>query len=257
MQHRLAGFQRAIVERGAEELANFPLLVTIADGLTRMEEIKQFEVINTTQKKVQTDLAHNLLAAQYRQDGIRSLRDARDAWKARAAIIAAWLNENSSVFRGRVIMPNTAPSERRGAVARQTSLDQSLKPVLTAPYIQAMGDEIAIARLIDSYWQAIAAVWPDAVKYPETSLIMKSSGMSALHAVLPQVVEICREKHYGLDKPGFLKAIQGWLHHLGPDWWDAGNREGAAGFGSSGQGHALLAHELSKHLPRLEYESYE
>lgn len=73
MQHEIAGFQRAFVGHAAEELANFPLLATIADGLTWMEEIQQFEVIDTTHEKVQTDPAHNLLAAQRLQDGIATL----------------------------------------------------------------------------------------------------------------------------------------------------------------------------------------
>lgn len=257
MQHRIAGFRHAIRVNGAEQLRSFPLLVTIADGLTRMDEVSQFELINTTQKKVQTDLAHNLLAAQYKDGGLQALRDAREAWKARAAIIVQWLNENSAVFKGRVILPNTSVGERRGAVARQTSLNQSLKPVLTSPFVQAIRDEVEIGRLIDAYWQAIAEVWPEAVRNPQSSLILKSAGTAALHRVLPQVIEICRERRYGLDKDGFLKAIQGWLHSLGPDWWDSTNRNGASGFGSSAQGHALLAEELSRLLPKLDYELYE
>lgn len=258
MQHRIEGFRRAIRTNGVESLRSFPLLVTIADGLTRMEEISQFELINTTQKKVQTDLAHNLLAVQYKRGGLQALRDAREAWKAKAAIIVQWLNENSPVFKGRIILPNTSARERQpDAVARQTTLDQSLKPVLTSPFVQAIRDETEIARLIDAYWQAIAEVWPEAVRNPESSLILKSAGTAALHRVLPQVIEICREHHYGLDKAGFLKAIQGWLHALGPDWWDSSNRNGASGYGSSAQGHALLAEELSRLLPKLDYELYE
>ncbi len=62
MQHRLGGFEWAIKEQSAEYLGNFPLVVTISDGLSKIEELDQFDIINSTQKKVRTDLARRLKA---------------------------------------------------------------------------------------------------------------------------------------------------------------------------------------------------
>jgi len=160
MQHRLAGISKAIARNGRDDLKDFPLLVTIADGLSRIEEIEQFELVNTTQQRVRTDLARQLMAIQMRDVERRPvIEQRRKAWEARGASIATLLNRDCIVWQGRITPPNTKPSEAPRALTRETSFVTSLKPVLQAPYFSRQEDD-GIADILDEYWQAIGRIFP-------------------------------------------------------------------------------------------------
>lgn len=255
MQHRLAGFEYAISELERDDLAEYPLVVTISDGLSKLEEIEQFELINTTQKKVATDLARQLLATQYKVFGLEGLPDPSKEWQAKGAIVTNWLNENGSVFRGRIIPPNKTAGQVPRGVTKQTTFVSSMKAILTTPFLQRMHEE-SIAQLVDAYWAAVERVWPQAVEFPKDSVILKGPGVYPLHMVMPDVLEVVRSEQKPLTTENMLAAIAGW-RQLGDDYWDKHNTDtGATRFGSSGQGHARIAAELRPLLPVPSYDSY-
>jgi DGQHR domain-containing protein len=249
MQHRLAGFEHAILEMDRADLREYPVAVTIADGLSKMEEIEQFELINTTQKKVATDLARQLLARQYKIGGLAGITDPTKVWEARGAIVANWLDEQGGVFQGRIIPPNKTARQIPRGVTKQTTFVSSLKPVLTAPYIQRKSSEEEIAQYVDQYWQAVASIWPQAIEFPKDSVILKGPGVYPLHMMMPEVMEVVRDKNQPFSREAFAAAIADW-RDLGEDYWDKDNTEsGATRFGSSGQGHLRIANELRLLLP--------
>src|SRR3970282_1415468 len=55
-QHRLSGLERALTKDKAKWLADYPLPVTIVEGIDAYEEMRYFHVINTRQKGVPTDV---------------------------------------------------------------------------------------------------------------------------------------------------------------------------------------------------------
>ena len=138
MQHRLGGYEVAI-NAGNEELKSFPLVVTIADGLSIQEEVAQFELINTTQKKVRTDLARRLLAIIAKDSPIPERRK----WEARGAEIADMLNRIEGVWHKRILPPNLKKKDQPEYVIRETSFVSSLKPVLQTPYFIHRSDRHA------------------------------------------------------------------------------------------------------------------
>lgn len=254
MQHRLAGFEYAIGHMGREDLADFPVVVTIADGLSKMDEIEQFELINTTQKKVATDLARQLLATQFKYFN-DSLPDPTKEWQARGALVANWLNEHGSVFKGRIIPPNKTARQAPGGITQETTFVSSLKPVLTTPFLQRK-HEREVSELIDAYWGGVRLVWPQAIAHPKETVILKGPGVYPLHMVMPDVLEVLRSSQRPLTSENMADAMAGW-RRLGEDYWDKSNTEtGATRFGSSGQGHARIAAELRPLLPAPSYESY-
>lgn len=249
MQHRLYGTRRAIDE-GAEHLREFPVTFTIADGLSKLEEVEQFELINTTQKKVRTDLARRLMTIQSADRDRRKEYDRGGRlWEARGPVIADWLNKHGSVWEERIVPPNKSSREMPEGVAKETSFVTSLKPILQSPYFRQRTEEQA-AQLIDRYWEAIAQVWPDAFAYPKEHVIQKTPGMFSLHAVFPEVVEIARLQSMKLTAETFYGIIKGWKN-FGDEFWQVGNEDGAARYGSM-KGFSLLAVELRDELPSVE-----
>lgn len=251
MQHRLGGFEWALDQDEGAKLASFPLVVTIADGLSRMEEVEQFHLINTTQKKVRTDLARRLLAIQATDaDHVLSLDQAGKLWEAKGPVIADILNKSDGVWHQRILPPNKSKRDMPTMIVRETSFVTSLKPVLQTPYFVRQSEEHA-AELIGRYWEAVKRVFPEAFRYPEAHVIQKTPGVFSLHEIAPEVYELARDR--GDISVSTLYDIMQSLRELdsGESYlWHSENIEGAAQYGSM-KGFRILASLLRQHLPAL------
>ncbi len=248
MQHRLGGIERAIAD-GYEDLQEYPLVATIADGLSKLEEIEQFELINTTQKKVRTDLARRLMTVQAKDPERRAEFERRGKlWQARGPIVAAWLNRHGAAWSGRILPPNKSKRDMPNAIVPETSFVTSLKPILNAPLFQHMPED-QVAALVDRYWAAIRETFPEAFDNPPEYVIQKTPGVFALHLLAPFVVELVRASKKDLSVRNFRQTIEPWAYR-GSEFW-SGEEEGAAQFGSM-KGFSQLALELRKDLPTLD-----
>jgi len=250
MQHRLGGFQCAIEEDMRTDLQSFPLLVTIADGLTKLEEVDQFDILNTTQKKVRTDLARRLKALQVKNDPTRRLQFEQKGklWEAEGAVIASLLNSRSGVWCGRIIPPNKSKSECPGAVIRETSFVTSLKPVLITPYFRRLTETDA-ADLLARYWDIICRFYPHASALPDEYVLQKTPGVFSFHMIAPEVFEVARETG-SLERKNILEVLKPIIDVYGDEEWQADNPEGFARYGSM-KGFSMLASELREELPML------
>jgi DGQHR domain-containing protein len=253
MQHRLGGFEYAITEENAQELSTFPLPITIADGLSLLEEVDQFDLINTTQKKVRTDLARRLHVIQAKEPGRRLALDARGAlWEARGPIVASILNKTEGVWKGRIVAPNAQKREFPGAVVKETSFVTSLKPILQTPYFSRLQEEHA-AELIRRFWEAVARVCPKAASTPENYLLLKTPGIFSLHSIAPEVFELARDKGGEITAEVLHTILRHLKEGFGDDFWDKEYKEDedtAALYGSM-KGFKILASKLRQALPDL------
>lgn len=245
MQHRLGGFEVAL-QRG-EDVAGFPVVVTIADGLSRLEEIEQFELINTTQKKVQTDLARRLLGIRA-QDGAdaESLRSQSNYWTARGGHIVDWLNGNCPVWRGGIIEPNASKQDRPNGVTKETSFVTSLKPVLNTPLLSRATDD-EVAELLSWFWQGLAQKWGQAFADPRNYVVQKTPGIFSLHSIATDVLELARQDG-DLSRASIARVLEGL--EVDSDFWHKAN--GTAGQFGSMKGFAILAEELRSYLPSID-----
>ena len=246
MQHRLGGLETAIA-RG-DDLKEFPVVVTIADGLSKVEEVEQFEIINTTQKKVRTDLARRLLAIRAtNHEQRRDLEEQGKLWEAKGPVIVDWLNANCEVWMERIQEPNTTKKERPKSIAKETSFVTSLKPILKTPLLSRV-DANKVAELLGNYWEVLAELWPEAFSDPSSYVIQKTAGYFSLHEIAPDVFELARQSG-GLSKDELRSAVKP-LSELTSDFWDRENGT-AAQFGGM-KGFAILAGELRAYLPEID-----
>jgi DGQHR domain-containing protein len=250
MQHRLGGYEWALEQEEGARLADFPLVVTIADGLSRLEEVDQFDLINTTQKKVRTDLARRLKVMQAKDlDHRLALDQQGKLWEAKGPVIADILNKSSGVWHQRILPPNKSKRDMPSMVVRETSFVSSLKPVLQTPYFVRQKEEHS-AELISRYWEAIRLVFPEAFQNPDAYVIQKTPGIYSLHELAPEVFELARDK--GDVSAETLYEILSSLGQVdeGVFFWHTENDEGAALYGSM-KGFRILASTLRQYLPSL------
>lgn len=252
-QHRVEGLRYAVEYSGKDELKDFVLPATILERVPKLEEVRQFYVVNTTAKRIRTDLAARLLRAMADKDPDLELRLIGEGrkWKLRATKIANLMNSESGwPWQGRIRRPN-AP--RLGeAVVSETSFSQSLKPLLSGSFLEQLEDELVVA-LLTRYWGAIAELIPTAFENPRDYVIQKTTGVYALHMVAPRVFELCRSAD-----DFSRKAIRDLLTHseeardyfTREDIWRT--KTGDLSIYNSMKGFRQLADQIIETLPRVE-----
>src|SRR6185369_1158337 len=100
-QHRTEGFALAVEDR--PELGAFPLPTVIMEVSSKMQEIRQFFTVNTTAKRVRTDLADRLLEAMG-----EFTPDSTKGWMVDALQVVDYLNnERGGPWEGLIKMPNS------------------------------------------------------------------------------------------------------------------------------------------------------
>ena len=257
-QHRSYGIDYAINYYKDNRFEDFQMPVTIVENMEKIDEITQFYTINTTAKRIRTDLALRLMLAMTEMDDdIRNKANQKaDRWKLTATRITTELNERkASPWFNRIKPPNASDMpEAKEAVATEASFSTSLKPLLVGGIATNVPLEQVI-RFLMNYWKAIFELVPEAVKSPRAYSLQKTPGMYTLHMVAPQVFEICRDRGDYTVKG--IKQILLETHEGGGEYFTAGFWESGAGTASSYNsmgGFRQLAEEIKESLPELEVE---
>lgn len=235
-QHRVYGLRYAINELGRDDLRDFPLVVTIVDNMKKGDEVRQFYIINNTQKKIRTDLADRLLRIMATVDP--SVRDeivakGRDWQLAAIEIVDLLASTPGSPWQDRIKRPNSPAS--REAVAAERSFTTSLKPVLTSTVVlqESRRDPHIIARWLMVYWQALRRLMPEAFMEPRSHVIQKTPGIYSLHLLFPEVLYECLKGDEMSVESVMSLLSRDPDHFKDPEFWRSGG-EGAALYNSLG-----------------------
>ncbi|MHB8755157.1 MAG: DGQHR domain-containing protein, partial [Candidatus Acidiferrales bacterium] len=180
-QHRLGGLRYAIEEKGADELADFPIAFVIIEVADRIVEMNQFTIINGTAKSVRTDLVNMILTATAASRGDAAV-EAKDRWKVVVTKVVENLDKNAaSPWHDLILMPDEAgsPKGSGGKIVRATSFMTSLRPVhawlkefgFLDRSCDLNGEAEVVYGVVAAYWQAIKSVVPDAFSSPEEYVI--------------------------------------------------------------------------------------
>lgn len=246
-QHRVAGLRHAIVDLEDMGARNFTLPAVIMAGMPKVEEVQQFYIVNSTSKRIKTDLAERLLTEMAEQD--ESVKRDRVIGKGKAYLLRAVkivdiLNEQTGPWEGRIQQVN---KRKVGDVMiTESSFNESLKPILSIPWVLRMSD-VEVAKIINRYWSAIFAYIPDALANPRGYSIQKTIGTYTWHLVAPAVLEVCRtEKDFSVEK--ITKIVKDGEEFLQEAYWEVGNNDGAAQY-SSRAGFAILSELILDTLP--------
>lgn len=246
-QHRRRGLLYAIDEMMQEHLENFSLPAVIMANVTKLTEVKQFYTVNSTAKRIDTDLAERLLTEMAEQDS--SFKDEligkKKAWLLCGVKAIIQLNDTSrGPWYGRIQRPNQPKSGV--IVIAESSLVNSLKPVLSMPWIADPNFSTEdFVKLINRYWEAILNLIPEANDNPSGYALQKTTGCYVMHLVAQTVFEICRsEKNFSTARiEQILKpATEG---YLSAEFWVKG---GEAGMFSSAAGFQKLANRIQNCL---------
>lgn len=225
--------------------------------------MEQFYIVNSTAKSVRTDLAYDLLKQQVENDLELSeaLEERGEKWKITGQTIVERLGQESALWRSLIRFPGDPP---RGTTINNSGMVNSLKPLLSSPYFGGVTTDNQV-KIINAYWQGIQAVLPECFDDPTEYAIQKSTGVTAMHAILLTALEHVRSAGGSVIEPSsYERVLEVPLTELqgenrdgdlasGSDFWRVGS-SGAAGSYSSNAGQRVLLAKIRSQLPKIEIE---
>ncbi|RYE10804.1 MAG: DGQHR domain-containing protein [Hyphomicrobiales bacterium] len=258
-QHRILALKRLIEEFEEERWSKYEIPFTCMLGATEEEEMDQFYIVNSKAKSVRTDLAYELLSQRAKDPEVmESLVERGRDWQVLAQNIVHQLGEKSPVWRGRI---RFAAMEKGDTVMPSASMVSSLKQVLASPYFKALGEDHQVS-ILDAYWRGLRDIFPEAFDDATNFSIQKGIGVTVLHTILTQVVEIARSGgHSVTEAETYSKIVRKAVEQLegenasgdpvsGLNFWRAAPL-GAAGSFSSSAGRRVLIAKMQQRLPKI------
>jgi DGQHR domain-containing protein len=258
-QHRILALKRLIEEFSEDKWSKYMIPFTCMLGATEDEEMDQFYIVNSKAKSVRTDLAYELLSQRAKDPEVmESLVERGRDWQVYASNIVKRLSEESPVWKGRI---RFAAMEKGDTVMPSASMVTSLKPVLASPYFKALSSEQQVS-ILDAFWRGVREVLPEAFDHATDFSVLKGIGVTVLHTLLTQVVEIARSRGDSVTESSSyarilreaLEGVEGENASgdlvIGLDFWRAAPL-GAAGSFSSSAGRRVLLAKIQHRLPRI------
>lgn len=250
-QHRVAGLEYAINELGLGNLKKIEFPIVILSNYKTIEEAQQFHILNTEQKKIQTDLAQRLIQdICLRNKEYKKIIDEEKTWQLKALPIMDKLNEiDRSIWYQAIKLPNE--KKKATHIINQVSFISSLKPLLKNGSMSDIKDADLSCEIINNYWLALKKIFPAAFLAPRDYLIQKTPGVFSLHLLLNSIlkftgVQKTSEKEFEeiLDKKIFDKEFEQ-KEHRSNFWIKEGGE--ASQYGSM-KGFKMLADDFIKKL---------
>jgi len=256
-QHRTDGIYQAFKEGWLSENVEYEVPITIlfwdpdrSPKDQRLEEAMQFYIINTQQKRMRTDLAHQYLFRKYEGEkgpigdstklpyGIK-----KKDYVPYAIYVAKRLREDSDSPWKDLILPPNAKGDKP---ITEGSFTDSLSPILDYS-IQADLSIGEVISLLKNFWEAVFNLCPDAKKNYDKYVLMKTSGVFSLHIFLP--ILLIRKPNLG--KNPSVKQFEQVLQSIGDcftdNFWESKSGE-AATFGVGKKSFQELATHIVEEI---------
>lgn len=202
-QHRTFGISEAVKEGWLSHgtRIDIPVTFVFADGKGStdpiLEEAYQFLTLNNEQKRVRTDLAHQLILRK-ESVGKGSIRDGTlipsgETGKELLPYVTTAVNKLSerptSPWHDRIVRPNS-PRNTTGWPSQGQFEDALLDNYLGLGSVVswAAGSGLTVGdlvQLLSNYWGAIFDLIPEAVADPDSYVLTKTAGIHSLNGLLP------------------------------------------------------------------------
>jgi DGQHR domain-containing protein len=247
-QHRALGLKDGFTRGALDESLKFDVPVVILLKGSKdpyIEEAQQFVTINSTQKRVRTDLASQQLLKIAEQGGgklkgmitsgsVIDVGAPKDVLKLYATYVANALTDDpTSPLYGKIIRPAAARAD--SGLPSSSQFEDSLLDNYVEGSVMSFaanrGYTIGeLTELLKNYWAAIFELLPSAVESPSEYHVTKTIGTHALNALLPSMFNLKRLKKVP-NKDDFKKELSTLEFMTDESHWGKGGSIGEYGGG--------------------------
>ena len=224
-QHRWRGIKYAVEQLGSDALLNFQVPVIIMADVSRYEEIRQFYLINSKQKRIDTDLGLALLqtmAGHAHQDELVNFVGQGHKYRIRATRLTfqvAGMAEGPWV--GKIMDPNMVSSGNQ--IISIKSFTDSLRPLIIRSSPVKDLDDPQFIHILNEYWKGIKEVIPTAFAEPKIFAIQKPIGAYVFHQVAARkVFKLCESSNDYSSSYVASILIEAQSEYINPSYWQIG-----------------------------------
>lgn len=236
-QHRFEGLKIVAEEDPLLREIQLPVVIMKVD---RIEEAKNFLIINKFQKGVRTDLAERIFSTILEREGTEAavLQNLPlEYWRHEALQIVDFLTTNPDSPLYNLIK---RPGEKGSKPLKQVSVVDSLEPVVNN-YKGHLRSTEHVAKALINMWSALNEILPECFSKPSQYLLLKTTGIFVMHRLfanllpnLSMVKDLTKGMFYKIfthrDISKFFES----------DWWDRENRDGVGIYGTSQKSFKLI-----------------
>jgi len=258
-QHRCEALKRALQD-DYERFKDYTIPFVVGLGWPEAYEMEQFFVVNSNAKSVPTNIAYDILAelGQEVPGLMQDMEESGRAWQVHGQELAVELSTSSSIWVSRIQFSN---EPKAMSTLQSAGFVNSLKPILSTAYFGRL-TRGAQGKVMAAYWDAVKTILPEAFVEPQNYVIQKSLGVSVMHTIFSDVLELVRDSDSPVTEPSsYVRVMEHALVNLqgdtaggvqvsGSDFWISGS-QGAAGTYSSSAGRRVLTARLRVMLPKI------
>ena len=247
-QHRTAGLKAAIEKN--DEAQDFPVSVVIVDNITQAKQREIFLTTNATSWKLQTDLKLQLQTETWQDPKARSKAHIHTQdWQIKATALCNALNSDlNSMWHNQIRLPNETSEQAEGKLIKQTMFVGSYRRLYIDTLFRSFS-EADQAKLVASYWNAIAKTWGEQVANPNKYCMFTRHSMTSMNEVLPQVYIYTKDTYDKVDAETIGRTLAQMKENLHPEFWDKGSIHGAMELGSGRRGVNKITSVLGDAVP--------
>ena len=225
-QHRVAALRKA--SNGNTVLDDFPMPVTLATNLKEVEQMLQFLIVNSQQKKVEKGVEQHIYA---RLCDMKTLKPMPflPGWVEREVgkglyrecfdIVKFLNNEKTSPWRGKIVMADDDPKKKG---VKQAAFVGSLKRYIFAQsnLLHEKKDDIRyVKNFLLNYWIALTEFTSRDIRIESDSNIFKTNGLNFFHEISSLFAEKCLN-----NDDATVPTIRGYFEGVN-DWALERNKE--------------------------------
>lgn len=213
-QHRAAGLRKAAERLDLNWLRDFPVPAVVATGLTSTEQMVQFLIVNTTQKKVGDGIAQQILAQFKREEGVAQMPNLpkiiseKMGGVNKALDLVKYLNScPDSPWHEKIEMAN---QPKAGTTAKQPTFVKSLNEfVLKRGHPLALEpDGMKRNKMLQNYWLAVAGQFTPPGEEGADIPLFRTSGMDIFHMASMDVFEHLARNGQSFTEENFRACFQ-------------------------------------------------
>ena len=230
-QHRTEAYRNAFEQESFEgsDKIQYPIIILLE--ITKLEEMLQFNVINSTQKGVDTGLNAKILSMFHANSGALN---AKDQSKAVYADIATRLNSDQQTPWFRKI---AMPDQRGLGVSQITNfrtMTNSIKQIDAVFYDKAFDTDKSVEDRSNCSYKVVSAAWKALAQIPELREVFanpkmyslqQSGGLTTIHLIIAQLLR----HHIRNNERGVIRTWRSLFERSqslrDPAFWHRGTEE--------------------------------
>lgn len=203
-QHRSGGVAEAIRlaasrKRKPEELG-YDLPVTFSIGFSRDEEMDLFDIVNSKQRPVPTNLVASITfnRVMEERDKDEPGKISLPALRRAAGVGVGRYLADRPPWNGHILGVNE-PKDNTNKPMQANTFASTLMPLMRERWVHTRfltnpedKDFTELSKIVQRYWETLAELMPEAFADIAPYSVQRPVGVYAFHELLPEVMDACR-----------------------------------------------------------------